>query len=398
MLSIMEQAFPFYKIEEVDLKDGAEPISKDLVGLIITQPRKDYSEKELRRIDEFLMTGGKSLVVYASAVTLKPNDASMSAELNTHGLDKLLTGYGIQINKDAVLDFGAQFRIGVPTQGGVAWIRHPGIAHVINDPRLDDDEKALDTSFPAFFRMDEVIMPFPSSLKLLRDKQPADVKLAAVARTTPDTSVDKSDTVDMKLREEWKQKPPQEQRVIAAYRAGQAEERLRGFARRRHQARRPRPERVARARGLVEPLPLEPVRLRGQRSGPRRPVPDVRQPSAATRTLQMIAQPYTKYLTSTILSFKNTLDWMAGDSDLIAASAKLIGDPNLTYTSVAKPKIKDATDEAELKRKDEEYRNARKALQNKVQWTLILGMPSLFGAFGLFRWRRREANRDRYKI
>ena len=106
-----------------------------------------------------------TLVVYASAVTLKPNDASMSAEINTHGLDKLLDGYGIQINKDAVLDFGAQFRIGVPTQGGVAWIRHPGIAHVINDPRLDEGEKALDTSFPAFFRMDEVIMPFPSSLK-----------------------------------------------------------------------------------------------------------------------------------------------------------------------------------------------------------------------------------------
>src|SRR5688572_25253570 len=41
MLSIMEQAFPFYKVEEVDLKDGADAIDKDLIGLVITQPRKD---------------------------------------------------------------------------------------------------------------------------------------------------------------------------------------------------------------------------------------------------------------------------------------------------------------------------------------------------------------------
>ena len=33
--------------------------------------------------------------------------------------------------------------------------------------------------------------------------------------------------------------------------------------------------------------------------------------------LPMFAGPYTKYLTSTVLSFKNTLDWMTGDEDLV---------------------------------------------------------------------------------
>ncbi|HEY2736629.1 MAG TPA: hypothetical protein VGI70_21665, partial [Polyangiales bacterium] len=114
--------------------------------------------------------------------------------------------------------------------------------------------------------------------------------------------------------------------------------------------------------------------------------------------LLMIAQPYTKYLTATILSLKNTLDWMAGDSDLIAASAKLIGDPNLTYSSVSKPSIKEGEDEAEAKRKDEEYRSARKVVQTKVQWTLAFGVPVLFAAFGLLRWRQRQAHRDQIKI
>src|SRR5450755_714587 len=222
MQGIIEQAFPFYKLEDLDLKGGENAIDKDLVGIIITEPQKDYDEKELRRIDEFLMLGGKSLVVYASAVTMKANDATMNASLNLHGLDKLLTGYGIKMNKDAVFDYGSSFRIGAPTQsGGVTWIRHPGIAHVVADPRFDgENDKLLDNSFAGFFRMDEAIFPFPSSLTLDKSKQPADVKVSAVARTTPATSVVTSDTVDMKLREHWDPKPPQEQRVIAATAVG----------------------------------------------------------------------------------------------------------------------------------------------------------------------------------
>ncbi len=396
MQSIIEQAFPFYKVEEVKLNES-EPIDKGFVGLVITQPRKDYTDKELRRIDEFLMNGGKALVVYASAVTLKPQDPSMSAELSTHNLDKLLSGYGIQMNKDAVFDYGAQFRIGVMTQGGVATIRHPGIAHVVNDPRYGDDEKPLDTAFPAFFRMDEVIFPFPSSLKLTPDKQPKDVKVYAVAKTTAETTVDKSDTVDMKLREQWRPKPPQEQRVIAAVAQGKLKSAFSGSP---DDAIKP-PDRAPNdSRVLVVSSSLflsNPFAYAGngpELGGQFQMFGNV----GGDETLMAIAQPYTKHLTSTILSLKNTLDWMAGDSDLIAASAKLISEPSLTYASVSKPKFKAEDDEAEIKKKDEDYRNARKKLQNWVQWSLTLGMPLLFGVFGVFRWRRRLAERSSFKV
>jgi gliding motility-associatede transport system auxiliary component len=398
MQGILEQAFPFYKLEELDLKGGEKAIDKDLVGLIITEPQKDYDEKELRRIDEFLMLGGKSLVVYASAVTMKANDAKMNATLNLHGLDKLLPGYGITMNKDAVFDYGAQFRIGVPTQGGVTWIRHPAIAHVVNDTRMDtDSDKLLDTSFAGFFRMDEAIFPFPSSLTLDKTKQPADVKIAAVARTTPQTSVDKSDNIDMTLREHWDPKPPQEQRVIAATAIGKLKS---AFAGKPGEGITP-PERApSESRVLVissSEFLTNPFAYAG--NGPE--LGGQFQMFGAVGgdpQLLMFAQPYTKYLTSTILSLKNTLDWMAGDSDLVAASAKLIGDPNLTYSNVSKPKFKEGDDEAEAKRKDEEYRSARKAVQTNVQWTLAFGMPVLFAAFGLLRWRQRQAQRDQLKL
>jgi len=395
---ILEQAFPFYKIEDLDLKDGTNVIDKDLAGIIITQPQKDYTDKELRRIDEFLMLGGKSLVVYASAVNLKPNDASMSATLNTHNIDKLLDGYGIHMNKDAVFDHGAQFRVQVMTQGGQpAWIRHPGIAHVINDPRMDEKDKLLDTSFAGFFREDELVFPFPSSLQIKREKQPADVKIEVVARSTPASSVDKSETIDMKLRENWRPKPPQEQRILSAYTDGKLKSAFAGSPSDDIKA----PERAPQAsRVLVVSSSLfltNPFAYAGNG-------PDLGGQFAmfgavgGDQKLLMFAQPYAgKFLTSTILSFKNTLDWMSGDSDLVAASAKLLSEANLTYTSVSKPKFKAEDNDDEIKKKDEEYRAARKNLQTNIQWALILGMPAAFGAFGVFRWRSRQARRDQMK-
>ena len=391
MQGIIEQAFPFYKVEEVDLKGGESAIDKDLVGLIITQPQKDYDEKELRRIDEFLMLGGKALVVYASAVTMKANDATMNATLSLHGLDKLLPGYGIKMNKDAVFDYGAQFRIGMPMQGGgFTTIRHPGIAHVVSDARFDsENDKLLDTSFAGFFRMEEAIFPFPSSLTLDKSKQPADVKVSAVARTTPATSVVTSDTVDMKLRTEWEPKPPQEQRIIAATAVGKLKSAFGGAERAPTES---RVLVISSSEFLTNPFAYagNGPDLGGQFQ--------MFGAVGGDPQLLMFAQPYTKYLTSTILSFKNTLDWMAGDSDLVAASAKLIGDPALTYSNVSKPKFKAGDDPAEAKKKDEEYRSARKSVQTNVQWTLTFGVPVLFAAFGLLRWQQRKSQRDQLKI
>jgi ABC-type uncharacterized transport system involved in gliding motility auxiliary subunit len=398
--SILQRAFPFYELSDVDLKDGETEIDKGLDGLIITQPQKAYSDKDLRRVDQFLMLGNKSLAVFASAVTLKPNDPSMSATLDLHNLDKLLAGYGINMKKDAVLDFGSQFRIGVITPtGGISAIRHPGIAHVVDDPRFDEKEKLLDTGFAGFFRMGEVLFPFPSSLELLRDKQPSDVQLKAVARTTPAASAATEGTVDMKMRAGWQPKPPFEQRVIAAVAEGKLKSAFAGGGDNLGIAaadRAPQPSRV-----LVvssSEFITNPFAYSGNG-------PDLGQQFAmfggagGDRELLMIAGQYAnRYLTNTILSVKNTLDWISGDADLLAASAKLISDPNLTYRDVAKPKIAAEDDEVAIRKKDEEYKTARSKLQSGVQWTLTLGVPLFFGFFGLFRWRGRQAKKDKYRL
>lgn len=311
---IMAQAFPFYQLEELDLKGGASAIDPELAGIIVTQPQQDYVEAELRRIDEFLLLGEKSLVVYASAVNLKAADATMMASLSTHGLEKLLDGYGLHLNRDAVLDHAAQLRVQVMTQNGQpAVVRHPGIALVTSD-KNEAGVRRLDSAFAGFFRMEELVFPFPSSLQILRDRQPADVRIAPVALTTAEASVETSASISMKLRDHWTPKPPLEPRIVAAYAQGRLKS---AFA--------PRPATSAPAtarassRVLVVSSSLflaNPFAYAGNDAAKS----DDPEPL-------LLAAPYTKHLTSTIVSFKNALDWMIGDEDLIAVSAKLVGPP-----------------------------------------------------------------------
>lgn len=384
---IISRNFPFYSFEEVELKEG-EPIDPELRGLILTQPQKAYTDTELQQIDEFLMLGDKSLAVFASAVTFEPQDATMQAPLDLHNLDKLLSGYGIDMKKNAVLDPSGSLRLPVFTQAGtVATIRHPGVLHIVNDPRLDEADRQLDTGFAGFFRMDEIAMPFASSLEILRDKQPQDVELKVVARTTESASVLTSDTVDMKLKRDWDFEPPQQRRVVAAVAKGNLKSAFEA------DKRAPKPSRVlVVSASLFLTNPFSYLGNGQELGGQFQMMGAV----GGDRQLQMFSQPYAqRYLMTMILSVKNTLDWMTGDADLIAASAKILSEPNLTYSGVSVPKISPDDDEAAIRKKDEEYRAARQEVQQSVHWTLTAGVPLLFAAVGLGRWRRRVNQKGR---
>jgi ABC-type uncharacterized transport system involved in gliding motility auxiliary subunit len=393
MKSILEQALPFYKFEDVDLQGGDAEINKELVGIIITQPGKEYTEKELRRIDQFLMLGNKALVIIAGAVNLKASDATMKATLNTWGLEKLLDGYGIEMKKEAVLDWSRSLAIPVQAQTGqVMWFRAPGVLQLQEDARFDEKEQLLDASFAGFFRLGELAFPFPSTLVAHPEKQP-EATMKVVARSTPKTTVDASENIDMKFSTEWKPKGEYGQRAIAITLEGKlksafgGQEGL-GVTAPAESADKSRVLVISASQFLANPF------ARAGNPPPMPPQMMMMGGMGGDEDLQMLSQPYAqKYLTNTILAFKNTLDWMAGDSTLLAASAKLLSDTNLTYSDIEKPKQDATDDEATLAKKADEYRAERKKVQTRVQWTLTLVPAALFAAFGLFRWRRRESAR-----
>jgi hypothetical protein len=301
------------------------------------------------------------------------------------------------MKKDAVFDYGAQFRVPAMTAGGPVWIRHPGIVHVVADERFDEDQRLLDTGFPSFFRIEEMAFPFPSTLELVKEKQP-DATLKVLARTTENSTSIEGDSVDMKIRRQWTPKPPYAQRVIAAAAEGKLKsafsegDNLGVIA----NAQSPTPSRVmvvAASQFLTNPFAYSGngPELGGQFA--------MFGNVGGDQELLMFATPYAQsYLTNTILSLKNTLDWISGDTDLLAASAKIIGFSNLTYSDIDPPKLTADATEEEVRKKDEEYRAQRKTQQFLVQWVLTLGLPLAVAAFGVLRWRTRQARKDQYKL
>ncbi len=396
MQEIITKNFPFYSLQDVDLKGGDTEIDSAIDGLIITQPNKDFTEKELRRIDQFVLKG-KSLVVMASFVNVKASDATMNATLNAHGLEKLLEGYGIEMQKNVVLDFGRSFRVNVLTQGGVASARFPQFMDIQDDTRFTGEEQLLDTGFPGFFRIPSIVVPFASSLTLHGDKQPG-AKLHVVARSTPRTILAKGDTVDLKPLQQWKPKGEWGQFPVAATVEGKLKTAFPAGDKQGVDtpAESTNPGRifvVSSSQFLANPF---------ARSGNG---PDMGQfggmmpGGGGDEQLLQLAQPYAQQaLTGTILSFKNTLDWLTGDTDLLAVSAKILSEPGLVYGDVSKPKFDENETDDQLKKRDAEMKEARKSQQHMVEIVLILGLPLLFALYGILRWRMRMSARENLSL
>jgi hypothetical protein len=391
---IISQYFPFYKIQDVDLKNGDAAVDESLDGLIITQPGKDLTEKELRRIDEFVMRG-KSLAVLASAVNVKAGDASMNASLSTHGLEKLLDGYGIEMHKDVVLEFGRPFRVRVDTMTGPRTMIFPQILDVREDFRFTGDEQLLDTGFAAFFRIPQASFPFSSSLSVKKDKQPTlgEKGLKVIARSTPASLIEKGDTVDLKPARAWRPKGEFNQYAIGAVAEGKLKSAFQGGDKMGVEA---PAEAKAPARVLVlssAQFFVNPFVRSGQ--GPDMGQMGMMMPNAGgDEFLNAIAGPYVQLIGTTfILQTKNLLDWITGDVDLLAASAKILQEPNLAYGDVSKPKAGEEMTEEQLKKEEQRIKDSRKKTQYWVEGVLTLGIPALFVAFGFLLWRLREARR-----
>ena len=362
------------------------------------QSDKDWADKELARIDQFLMKGDKSLLVIAGAVNMKASDATMKATLSLRNLDKLVGGYGIEMKKEVILDLSSQMRIPFQNQvGQLEWITAPGVLQLQHDDGADEGEQVLDNSFAGFFRLEELAFPYPSTLVPHPEKQPG-AKLQVVARSTEFATVESTDTVDLSLTTKTRPTGDEGRRDIAISVEGTLKSAFAGAAPEGIEI---AAESAAPSRVLVISAPqfLANPFARAGNPPPMPPQMAMMGAMGGDRNLQMIATPYARqYLTATILGFKNLLDWMSGDMDLIAVSAKLLGDPNLTYTDVPKPKIAPDDSEEVATKKVEEYKQGRKVLQQKVQWSLTLIPSLLFGVFGVWRWRSRQRKRGSVKL
>jgi hypothetical protein len=314
MQGIMDQALPFYEVDEVHLRDGESEIDGKLVGVILTQPATDYAEAELRRIDDFLMRGDKALVVFAGAVNVAAHDPAMTGRLDTHGLDRLLGKYGIEMKREAVLDWERSIAIPVETKSGQrVWLRAPWIVDAMQEADARGTH-LLDETFIPFFRLNQLALPFPSTLVAHPDRQPK-ATLRVVARTTPRTEGDPSRSIPMALSSDRAPKGPLASRAVAIAVEGD----IKSAFGTRHA--RGRILAISASQFLANPFARagNPAASNSDRMLPGK---------QGDEDLQLISQPYAqKYLATTILAFKNTLDWASGNDDLAACAGELASAP-----------------------------------------------------------------------
>lgn len=97
-----------YDLREIDL--SKEDIPEDINILMVNGPKKEYSDYELFKIDQFIMRGKSVFFVIDSFFEISQQQAMrmgargpMALPLNT-GIEKLTAHYGISVNKDIVLD------------------------------------------------------------------------------------------------------------------------------------------------------------------------------------------------------------------------------------------------------------------------------------------------------
>lgn len=165
-----------YDLEAVSI-DGTEGVPPEVDALFVIGPQRPLTDRAVYHLDQYLMRGG-SLAMFLT--NTRPNLRTMRPVNVYHGLDALVGSYGVQVNRDSVVDRVRNGKMGFPVRQGKV-IRQTEI----NYP-LIPKATALSQTSPVVKGLDSMLFPFSSSLTLA-DPMPPDVR-ADILASSADSS------------------------------------------------------------------------------------------------------------------------------------------------------------------------------------------------------------------
>jgi ABC-type uncharacterized transport system involved in gliding motility auxiliary subunit len=339
---ILQEAHLGYTTRGVDLHGGEEDIPTDIKGLIIMGPARRIEERELRRINSYLMRGG-SVAVFAGGTNITGSDTRPTAARNESNLNALLEGYGVTINPDVILDFQASDSIQEIEQGRarIPMFTYPALA-----ARRDAGGPGIDTAHPAVFRLPGVILPFVSSLTINNGRARENGTVFTEVGRTSDRSVQQRenfelDAIELLQRRQQIFGNAHASYVVAAALEGQLRS---AFA----------------ANDTDHPAAHatreHPARLLVVGSGK---VFHIDQ-------LRAIA-PLQNGMPTNVQMLLNVFDWLSQDPDLLAVRAKDVSEPSLQAVTDTKKQL--------------------------FKWGSIVGLPLLVGVLGVVLMSMRARKR-----
>jgi len=146
-----------YTLKEVAL-GSEQAFPDDLDMLWVVGPQKTLNTKAQYQLDQFLMQGG-SLGLFLT--NTKPNLRTLRIDPVYHGLEGMLSHYGVQLRRDSVIDRIYNGEMAFPSRQGKV-VRQVSVNHplIVKAPKLD-------TTLPVMNGMERMITPFASSISLI---------------------------------------------------------------------------------------------------------------------------------------------------------------------------------------------------------------------------------------
>ena len=154
---------------------GEGLLAEEVDALLVIGPQRVLSDRALYQIDQFVMRGGAAAFFITNT---RPDMRTLRTERVNSGLDPLIGGFGIQLNRDVVLDRVQNGAMRFPTRTG-----GKVSSQEINYPLI---VRATDLSGESVLTagMDSLLVPFAASIELAA-APPEGVLTTVLARSSP---------------------------------------------------------------------------------------------------------------------------------------------------------------------------------------------------------------------
>jgi ABC-type uncharacterized transport system involved in gliding motility auxiliary subunit len=341
--------------QEYDLttvNPSSAEIAADVDGLVIGGPKQAIDDKGQREIDRYLMTGRGAVILDDGMAVSSPNQQQMGGmaqikmvQSNQTGVDKMLEGYGFKIGNDVIVDNESAMPGLVDMAGGRRGLTQLPIwvgVQIAKNPGLS----VLDG-------IRGVVFPLASTVELTGPlaggNVPAGAKLWTLASSTPSSFRHASFFI---INQATKLEETKEHGPFAfgyAYQGTLKSAFVKG------------PEAGMSAAGKLPP---------GESQKPVRLVV-IGDSDFANDDYVQLARAFPVYEAGAFL-LHNAIGWTVEDEALIPLRSKSMGNRPMKAISEAKA--------------------------STLKWVNILGLPVLFCAYGVVRWRLRRIARSSQTI
>jgi gliding-associated putative ABC transporter substrate-binding component GldG len=328
-----------YEVSVVDLAT-TPTLADDLDAVIVLGSKEPLPEAQVKAIDAYVMSGRSAAFLLDSA---RPDLSTMQAEEMNSGLGDLLASYGVVIGEGLVLDKMCA-TINISQRRGFMTISQPVPYPFMPLPA------GLDPDHPLTRGLAQVAFPFVGPLEL-KIPEGAEVKGEVLVRSSEESYV---------------HPPPYNLDPFHDWRADELE--------------------AKGSKALVVTLSGALKSPFGQKPAEAASTEGDEQPTVATGARVVVVAGSSlagdQFMSKTNEAFiLNLLDWLLLDEDLLAVRSR----------GLAAAPLGGIDDEG----KPTELSDGRRAA---AKYGNMLGVPLAFVAFGLVRWRMREARRSKVTL